>query len=205
MKNQFMMAVAVCITLLLPACERAKCRLNDSRLTPETQIGANTMSCLIDGQVWVANGISGYGDRADNCKFYVHTNWAGKNKPPVLQIMAKTQHSSARKNGIVVLILDTSSYEIKGNANVKRYKLLVSDTTKGNLANCAGYTDPGNYPSHYGHVYGVAQGWVELSRNDTLAGVLSGRFEFYAENTDGKGIVPLGSKVHITQGRFHYT
>lgn len=195
--------ILIVLAMIMLSCGHDYCSdnsFNEKKLTNPTTIGANTMSCKIDGQIWIANGRMGKGRY---CRVW-HTNkYLPKN---IFYFGGDTRQQCARKNGSIKFYLNKDFYTIENG--VKRYKFESAKLGKieeqrnyaefellkvyynlGPIANTLG-TNP-NY---------VENGWVDITRDDTVAKVISGRFEFvaYFESPNSDSLPP----VRITDGRF---
>lgn len=169
----FLLPVAV--LLLLTTCEPVK-------LPPETQEGANTFGCRINGKKWVPTGTPGKpsGGRYPgvNGGFYK----IGLDTTFYLYIRAYKDEESVE--------LWARNVTKAGN-----YELKYSTETKPNAL------FPLNYASvHFGDEYvttNVYNGWVNVTKADTLTGLVAGTFEFTAVNRRDPS-----KTLRVTDGRF---
>lgn len=177
---------AYALLFSLASCKSCKKEVNPDPLPPETQTGANTFGCLIDGQPWIPNGGGGF----SGIKPTSVTGVSGK----FIKISGDANFPDRRET-INILIND---YKTVGR------KKLQFDTPK--FPNSVGI-DPKNYgeyikrySSPIGEIVYTTNanigGYVEITKFDEINGVISGIFEFDA--IDEKS----GKVIRITKGRF---
>lgn len=189
--------IMVCIQILLLCCEfKTVCPMKDKNLTAETRTGANTMSCKIDGKILIDHA-DNWGDCRGSAGVYKKQNTTR------IVLQAKNNNECAPLRGQVDIRIDTSLYNYyKGT---KRYKLLnVSYLEFFNVgAQVQGISGETVYNTR--STSSITENWVEITRIDTVAKIISGRFEFVAY--PDSMFLHLNPKpmIHVTEGRFDWT
>jgi hypothetical protein len=166
----------------------------ESKLLPETQTGANTFGCLIDGQPWIPNSSGGFmGSPAINGGYlgepiFTPLDPQGRDKHRVQLRLYKKDGSSMQlylekveKSGRYALNFDT---EINPNLVYPRsygYYSIRNATP----ATSSSYITTSQYT-----------GWVNFTVADTISKKIAGTFEFDAIDRNS------GKIIKITQGRF---
>ncbi len=184
---------ALVLLILLSGCKSCKKELTTAdliaQLPPETQTGANTFGCLIDGVSFVPTGtgsftypdypvIGGYRGALPPV-YYNRTNVYISARQPYLSIDLYIRNVD--KIGIYQLNFDTNAFP---NAfypqNYGNYTYATATTREQEcITKSSTYT-----------------GKVEITRADTVNRIVSGKFSFKAINT------ATGKIVDITDGRF---
>ena len=190
------MGLRICLYVMLlafGAC--SSCKKDEtppdpvSTLPPQTQTGANTFACLIDGQPWIPNGSGGFGGAkpVNGGYFGPYINvpkysiWVRTYKTDRTSINLYVR--SVTQTGRYPLNFNTNS-DVGGSANSNNFGLYAIDG--------ATINDP-----DYGYITtSQYTGFVDITRTDTLNQIVSGTFEF--EGID----FPSGKKIKITNGRF---
>ncbi|HUR66108.1 MAG TPA: DUF6252 family protein [Chitinophagaceae bacterium] len=172
MKN----AIIICTAILF----FSSCKKETKELPPATQTGANTFGLKINGEMWVPKGFAGIPD-ADllTARLLDHT------------LIIKAQNFSASPT--------ETEFELH----------LVNVTSTGTFLLNTDYTYPNaliNYAYHLKRrltpldewVTSAAQtGSITLTRFDTTARIVSGTFQFNAEND-----LNAAQTISVTDGRF---
>ena len=159
-------------------------------LPPETQTGANTFGCLVDGKAFKPGGASLSGG-SFRC-FYQNLGSA-INGGYYFGVSGTFRNNSNGSGSTVGLYTD--SFKIEANT---KYKPLIR--VKGNpYALYSSYTSNLSYQSYEtdGSTY---KGEFWIKKLDTISQIVAGTFWYDAVNT-------AGQKVEIREGRFdmHYT
>ena len=171
-----------CYILLLAFTSCSSCKKEVDALPPETQTGANTFGCLIDGKAYIPQKNSGFGAVDPVRAGYLTA------LPPVFfnntNVLVITRGGGAsftiflrnvNKIGAYPLNFDTSPYP--------------QESYPQNYASCS--TSSGFYTTTTIHT-----GVVEITRADTIGGFVSGRFSFTGlDRTTNK-------TIQVTEGRF---
>ena len=170
----------------------AKCRKDKNnnpvdQLPPETQTGANTFGCLVNGQVFKPGGASLTGGSL-SCNYqFLGTGINGGYYFRLAAIYQNNTNGSGKSIGI-----NTDSLAIKENDKL----LLTIPLTKGKAS--AGYSNYQTQPTMNYDDYSttsIISGELWLKKLDTINQIVSGTFWFDAVNANG-------GKVEIRQGRF---
>ncbi|VDH03265.1 DUF6252 family protein [Bergeyella zoohelcum] len=169
MKN-LLLALAIGLTAM--GCKDRE--PNPNVLPPATQEGKNTAGCLIDGKIWVASSKyvslqGGAGNRA-----YIY-----KNGNALVQIDLR----GVRNKSSIFIRVPIENFQLN-----KEYILPQAVHIDENI--CSFRT--GEY-TLYDFI--PSKGKIKITRLDTNKQIISGTFEFEAEDKDG-------NVVHITEGRF---
>ena len=181
MKAGILLLLPLCFLLLSNSCSKTK---SEDKLPPETQTGANTFGCLVDGKVWIPTGGGvGSGINPTSGGFYETPN----NKKNIYI------RASSDNDGISVFLKEIFS--------IGTYSLNKATAIQPNAI----------YPDSYGafiqkfsgtEKYFITNvqytGSVTITYADTISNVVSGRFEFTAQNMQS------GEIKNITEGRFDY-
>lgn len=174
-----LLAVLIVLPMLFAGCER----LPD--LTPETRTGANTMSCLVNGRVWIPRGSSGFGGvkpfyggfrrnylKGGLCALIMANKYLDKtNKKDELHV-----YVDGNSEGIYPASQSTTT--ATGNLNPRTY-IWFEDGKTGK-----------SYITFPGH-----EGKITITKSDTINLIISGTFEGTLGNS-------LGETIRITNGRF---
>jgi hypothetical protein len=171
--------LSVAAVLLLTTCKR-------DGLPPETQEGANTFGCKINGKNWVPTGTPGKPSGR---------NYPGVNGGFVTSVLP----DFPKWNVYLRLYRDSESLFIYLNKVTKPGEYLLKYTTE---------TKPNAlFPPNYGSFINgdkeeyvtnsTYTGWVNITKADTLTRTVSGTFEFTAANRTNPS-----QTIHVTSGRF---
>ncbi|MCC6286545.1 MAG: hypothetical protein IT249_01540 [Chitinophagaceae bacterium] len=160
-------------SLIVISCKKDK-------LTKETQKGANTFSCLIDGQIFKPAKSEGllfnndpvlYGGLSISDGYYSAA------------IYAAYKASYPRK--YIVLTLDhfkgVGEYLLSDFDNIASYKELITRIP---------------FETNYSSLY-TSNGKITITKDDRANAILSGTFEFTATSPDDPGRI-----ITVTSGRF---
>lgn len=156
------------------------CKEEPNTLPPETQAGKNTFGCLVNGKIWLPEA-----------EPFITVGLSAKANQRYLCIGA----DQGLSENIVILLKNTnirvdSTYNLSAeNISGQYFKRIISS---GKEFNIFYGTDTNN------------TGQVTLTRFDTLAKIVSGRFSF---NAKFKYVIPdttglPTSNISITDGRF---
>ncbi len=171
-RTLFMMLIG--LLSMLTACQSCKKQVEPD-LPPETQNGANTFSCKVNGNVWLPNGRAN--QFSGNLRAIYDETFQGGN----LSISAYSEKDKTK-----VLI------QVSSNMNsVGEYEYSIPNGTVAFLhsslnLNCVWETDDKNNL--------LSQGKVIITKLDKFRRIISGTFYFTIENSCGK--------VEVTDGRF---
>jgi hypothetical protein len=167
-------------TLTLSCCNKDDNPFSgNDQLPPETQTGANTVGCLVNGKVYLPSqrGLNTPVNcyyQLDNGEFYFALGFAdNKNYGP--QVMVNTRKITLQTGNIYIL-----------NKN------MVND---GDFIGGGGafWNDPANIS----YTNTIKQGELKITKLDLANSIISGTFWFDAVNT-------AGETVEIRQGRFDW-
>ena len=163
--------------VMFASCKSCKKEIN--LLPDETQTGANTFGCLVDGKAWIPNGGSGWA---------ASKPISGGYSSPLPNVWLRTYKDN-----------ETIIFYIRNVNKVGTYPLNFDTQPKpANL-----------YPQNYGEVamrsytsgddsYITTKtytGSVEITRADSVNRIVSGRFSF-------TGVSSTGKTIKVTDGRF---
>ena len=159
------------------------CKKNNSdpieQLPPETQTGANTFGCLIDGKVFLPKG----------------NPLAGPVKKAQYQLVNGRQSfgiSARRSDGE-----ESQSVGVGGDSiiiNVGVYEL-TSRNTAGKLSGLYLFSKIGTLGNYY-YTNEIEKGQIHIKHFDTINQIVSGTFWFDAKDT------ATGKIVQVREGRF---
>lgn len=165
----------ICLTLLFLSCKK-----EIKELPPATQTGANTFGLKINGEMWVPQGFAGIPDR---------DLLVARLLGDVLIVTAQNFSSSPTETEF--------AFRLFGVNGPGTYPLNMN-------------TSYPSGPSSYGYhvkrrlspldewITSAAQtGFVTITRLDTAAHIVSGTFQFNAEN-----LVNAAQTISVTEGRF---
>ena len=191
-----LVSLRICLYVMLvmfASCSSCKKELTTAdliaQLPPETQTGANTFGCLIDGKPFVPTGTGSF----TYPDYPVIGGYKGA-LPPIYYNRSNV-YVSARQPYFSIDLY------IRNVNTVGIYKLNFDTNPSPNAL----------YPQNYGnYTYATSTtkeqmcitkssiytGQVEITKADTTNGIVSGRFSFKAINTT------TGKIVDITDGRF---
>ena len=167
------------LLLLLVSCKKEKEKDPLSQLPPETQTGAGTFGCLVNGKVFIPGGVPG---------------WAGSSLSAYYQLVDNRYHlvlsGRMRKDGVndFVSLFADSLKIIEG----EKYRLSLRK--RGNAS--ARYSYSSNVDSKELFTDGnINTGELWIKKLDTIKLIVSGTFWFDVADEDGV-------KVEIREGRF---
>lgn len=179
----FIITALLFVCLTASKCKKDKIPENPvDQLPPETQIGANTFGCLVDGKVFVPKG-SPFSGPILTC-YYQYIYYPSPTGY-VFQVSAKDKSTSSIINAVNVgfdstILIEGKTYVLKelyrGGA-VGNYRHLINITIDDYFT------------------YNPSSGELTIEKFDEINQIVSGTFWFNAVNTDG-------DTVHITNGRF---
>ncbi|MCK9404784.1 MAG: hypothetical protein M0Q26_15430, partial [Chitinophagaceae bacterium] len=179
--------IAASFVLLSSSCRKNKPVNPIDQLPPETQTGANTFGCLVDGEVFKPGGAQLSGGSL-GCNYQFLGN--GINGGYYFRLAAVYQNNT---NGSGKSIgINTDGLAIKENDKL----LLTIPLTKGKAS--AGYSNYQTQPTMNYDGYSttsIISGELWLKKLDTINQIVSGTFWFDAVNANGQ-------KVQIREGRF---
>jgi hypothetical protein len=154
------------------------CKQSIDFLPPATQTGQNTIGCLIDGKDYVPDG----GGRS----LYVRT-------PPVVGGLSARYRGPGTAIRFFTFSSSKQSIEIYLDDHLLGKHLLNTEYSKAVLGGTHyGVCGSGN---SYFYTSPKYTGWVNVSKSDTVSGIVSGTFEFTGADLNG-------NTVSITNGRF---
>jgi hypothetical protein len=164
------MKTAILYLLLIVAITAGACK--KEKLTPETQTGANTFSCKINGKV--------YKSKSD----FLSQGLVGS--------------ISINKNGIYTFSIGSVMY--RGDESGYAVGLLVSDFVGARIYDLrveTGYVDKTTSPTQHYSSKTNGSGSLNVEYLNKEAKIISGTFEFVAAN-----IKNPNETINITEGRF---
>lgn len=157
-----------------------QCQKNDpdpvSALPPETQTGANTFGCLVNGQAWTPRGYNGF----SNYQVDFDPTYRGG------ELGLHTYRYNDAKTTFQSIIFggDSISHVAIYQLNILPHSATFEDT--GRPTGCK------SYDSRYGS---YCRGMLHVTRMDKSAGIISGTFNFTLAQ-------PGCDTIKVTQGRF---
>lgn len=175
----------VCTVLTANHCKKNKPTNPVDQLPPETQTGANTFGCLVNGQVFKPGGAQLIGGSLQCNYQYVNNGFyftlIGRNKAGsnLLSSIGLYTDSLMIQQGDIISL----KARIKGNSSGNYYKAI-------NSFQYEQYDTDGN----------IYKGILQIKKLDPVNQIVSGTFWFDAMDSNGK-------KVEVREGRFdtHYT
>jgi hypothetical protein len=174
---------AYILMLAFSSCKSCKKEVRPDPLPPETQTGANTFGCLIDGQPWIPNGGGGFsGIPPISGGFYLDNK----------TVFLLTSMKDGRRLDIYV-----KNVNAPGTYNLNFDTFTIPSPTGGFPENYGLYRVR-NQVGVYTNYMTTTQytGKVVFTKLDTTAKLLAGTFEFDAVDKT------TGNVVKITNGRF---
>lgn len=191
MKNIIYSIFVATLCLSLVAC---KDPFNNEQLPPATQTGENTFSFKFDGDVWLPY--------YRGMKFTNYTELTMRYRPSnggvTLIATRETDDNFSRfyftTNNMKRVGDDLFDTDVisQGGGDF-RIKNILGDTLKGQ------FTFRDESRSEYGFYLNFSkQGYLILTKIDTINNIVSGEFEFTVKNHEGR-------ELKITEGRFDYT
>jgi hypothetical protein len=172
------------ISLTASECKKHKPPSNPvDQLPPETQIGANTFGCLINGEVFLPKG----GGINPVLTCYYQYIYYPSPVGYVFQVKANNKSDPSFFQSINILV--DSLKLIEGNT----YNLQESirGRARGNYVKAK--TDNTSYDNYF--TYFPSSGELVIKRFDEINQIASGTFWFNAVNSNG-------DTIHVTDGRF---
>lgn len=172
--------IVLSFILLSSSCRKNKSGNPVDQLPPETQTGANTFGCLIDGQVFKPKG--------------------GTIGAPVLTAgyqlliggyhlsVGATDRSNSTKSTTVIIGADSVKLNI-GTYSLSKYRV------KGFLGGGVVYSEDNQLPKRY-YTNNIQVGQVVIKKMDEINQIISGTFWFDAIDTNSN------KTVQIRDGRF---
>ena len=175
MKNKYtlllLFAAFCCMGL---QCKEEKTELE--KLPPITAYGANTFGCLVNGDAWPMNAVSG--------EIYYDFSYFDRTTVLAYEI---NDNSGAIKEGVSIVskrMVKKGLYEIGYDNNGEFFSAKF---------------DNERYMSGYKKNIDLGRkAIVNILRLDTIKGIISGTFSFSLFNEKGT------KEIHITNGRFDY-
>ncbi|MBA9079893.1 MULTISPECIES: DUF6252 family protein [Rufibacter] len=181
MKRFYLIPVLLFLILVLCSC-------TEEDLPKPTQSGANMIACKVNGKPWISeikslfvNGekfsvTSGYYEKP-NRYFVLWARRVNDDENSSIQLAIEDLKSTGRQT------FEVNSNLYPGNYPTKNY---------GYYQNRDNRMDTKNYVTNTNY-----KGSINVTRFDTINYIVSGTFEFTAENLDGSG-----ETVKISDGRF---
>jgi hypothetical protein len=157
------------------------CKKNNSdpieELPPETQTGANTFGCLIDGKIFLPKGNPLAGPIKKASYQLVNGKYS--------LLISGSNTSSNITKGVGMqgdsIIISTGTFE------------LVEYNVKGKLSGSYAEFESGNINDYFTN--NINRGQLTITKFDTVNQIISGRFWFDAKNSNGQ-------IVQVREGRF---
>ena len=178
MKNLFLILVTA---LTLSSCDKDDDKTSLEQLPPETQTGANTVGCLVNGQVYLPSQ-SGINSPI-NCQYeYIDSEF--------FFIMS---FSDDRSSGPNVSVQTLRVNLLQGET----YLLNKNSIDDGDFTGGGGAYRLSSVNKYYTN--SIKTGALKITRIDLSNSIISGTFWFDAVNSNGE-------KVQVREGRFdmHY-
>ena len=182
MKKKLMKYGIFMIMLCFASCSSCKKEVN--ALPPETQSGANTFGCLVDGRAWIPTGTNAIGSKPISGGYIAAL-------PPIYSNATNISLLTSRDN-------ERISFYIRNVDRVGTYPLNFNTQPEPASLYPQNY---GGFISYYtggGDFYMTTTtytGSVEITRADSVNRIVSGRFSF-------TGVSSIGKTIKITDGRF---
>ena len=189
MKNLKWILLIIACANIFAACKKVKTDattiIEEEKLPPITQTGANTFGCLINGKVWLPKGFDGN-----------FTNSRINIDPTFIDGDLTIRTYKIDVGTINDLSIGSDSIKAVGIYPIGKFnraKFVIqkakSDlTVMYCLTNCSIISE------------NVPIGFIKVTRYDLVNKIFSGEFEFTFNNTD----CGYGTPVKITAGRFDY-
>ena len=177
MKLLSVLSIILTVTVLTASMCRKKTVDPIDQLPPETQTGANTFGCLVDGKVFLPKG----------------DPFAGPVKKAQYQIVNGRQgFGVSAKNSTSGLVKGVGIHGDSVSINVGTYNL-ADYNTMGILSGSYAEFLSGNINEFYTNT--INRGQLVIKKFDTVNQIVSGTFWFDAKNSSGQ-------IVQIREGRF---
>jgi hypothetical protein len=170
-----------CLFCMLTAVSCNKDKNNDN-LPPETQSGAGTFGCKIDGKVWVPKGSDGYSGQ--NIKAFYQYIY-----PSPIGYVFNIKATNYDKNPIESIVLSADSLKL-----TQGMILNLASGEKGVSGKGRFYTTGITYDTEF-TTSEIVKGELLLNKFDEVNLIVSGVFWFDA--VDNQGTI-----IHVTEGRF---
>lgn len=174
--NLTIIATAVLLSTLLTAssCKKDKTPTTEEQLPPETQTGAFTFGCKVDGKIYTASGKGGLLSSQ-------HVNYSYFSDSSTSISIGNTE-SKFNLRIVFKYLGNLGIYELKGSPN------------KGEFYDNSNGTIPGSSNTYATDNINIGKINIKYF-TATVGGILAGTFEMNAINANGK-------IIHITEGRF---
>ncbi len=179
--------ICLCVMLLaFASCKSCKKELTTAdliaQLPPETQTGANTFGCLIDGVPYVPNGA---------------TSCLSGTCPPIIGGYLSNNSANGPRNSVEILtnsMNGLNSLIYLAGVNTSGVYPLRYNSNNGYAFVYVPQKD--NTPILTVFTYGSTSGQVNVTKADTVNKIVAGTFEFEATH------IQTGKTIKITNGRF---
>jgi hypothetical protein len=168
--------LSVFVLMTLVSCDKK----NVTELPPATQTGANTFGLKINGEMWVPKGFAGIAD-SDRLK--------ARRLGDHVEITAQNFASSPTETEFVLKIF--------GVTGTGTYLFNTTTNHPGGLVNYAYHVKRNLNPIDDWITSASQTGSLTLTRYDTTARIVSGTFQFNAEN-----VMNASQTISVTEGRF---
>ena len=177
MKRYFCLLLFISFSFFFAACKKNKSAIN--QLPPETQTGAGTFGCLVDGKVFKPKG-DPFGGPILSCAYqYIDSGYN-------FQLKAKQDIG----NGLLSIGIFTNGLAISQGVIIKLYEPYVKGRSYGLHGK---YTSEGSGSLY--HTQPSGTGELHITRFDETNRIVSGTFRFDAIDSNGE-------KVEVREGRF---
>jgi len=172
----------VSIVLLGGSCRKSKPKSSVDQLPPETQTGANTFGCLVNGQAFLPGGTSLTGGS-------LSSNYQFLNGGYYFRLAAISRNNTSAESKSIGVFTDSLKL-----AQGSEYTF-SSVHTKGLAYALYGYSNPNTAIIDDYETNPLISGKLTIKKLDTLNQIVSGTFWFDAVNAQGQ-------KAEIREGRF---
>lgn len=179
----FIIASLIFVCLTASKCKKDKTPVNPvDQLPPETQVGANTFGCLIDGKVFLPKGTP-FGSPSLKCAYQYLDN--GYSKGFYFQLSARHNYSTQNLEGIGIftenLEITEKTYDLEDSfQDRKAYGLYLKFEDSGRITEYTESSLPGQ---------------LIITKFDEINQIVSGKFWFSV-------VVNPVDTIKITDGRF---
>ncbi|MDP3667216.1 MAG: DUF6252 family protein [Sediminibacterium sp.] len=178
--------IAASFVLLSSSCRKNKPVNPIDQLPPETQTGANTFGCLVDGEVFKPGGASLTGGSL-SCNYqYLGTGPSGGYFFRLAAISRNNNSGESKSIGLF-----TDSLKILQGGEYK----FIAPRIKESAYALYGYTKDNPITIDDYETNNLNTGKLQIKKLDTINQIVSGTFWFDAVNANGQ-------KVQIREGRF---
>ncbi|MDX9854427.1 MAG: DUF6252 family protein [Tenuifilaceae bacterium] len=169
----------LCLSLFILSASSCTEKDYEEKLPPETQEGRYTFGCLVNGEIWLPEGIP----------LSVPRLSAGMNKECTYLAIAANQ---AREESILILI---------NNEKIIQGMTISLNVNEESFAIYTNTCDIGFFCEYRSTALG--QGELTITKLDTTNRIISGRFSFEATLFDAQNPdCSCASSFSITEGRF---